>query len=138
MYHPPYSILGIGVIETYDYGRYIASGGAAVARREAGFYNFANPALFTVMPYKAINLDIAFRGRVSKFKLSGSGTFTLPSKNMVVKRASIAFKVTPKVGFAFGIKPFSSVNYQYSGASTIADGNAAFLKVLPSPKLVME
>lgn len=124
----PYSILGIGDIETYDYGRYSASGGAAVARREAGFYNFANPASLTVMPYKAINLDLAFRGRVSKFKLTGTDTFTLPSKDVVVKRATIAFKVTPKVGFSFGIKPFSSVNYQYTGTSAIADGNAAFLK----------
>ena len=32
----PYSILGIGDIENDDYGRYSASGSAAVSRREKG------------------------------------------------------------------------------------------------------
>jgi hypothetical protein len=124
----PYSVLGIGDIETFDYGRYSASGAAAVSRREAGFYNFANPASLTAMPYKAVNLDFALRGRVSKFKLPGTDTFTLPSKDMVVKRVTLAFKVTPTVGFAFGIRPFSSVNYQYSATSAISDGSASLIK----------
>src|SRR5258705_13551290 len=75
----PYSILGIGDIENNDYGRYDASGGAAVSRREAGFYNFSNPASLTVMPFKAINLDFAFRGRGSKYRLQGTDTFTKAS-----------------------------------------------------------
>lgn len=124
----PYSVLGIGDMETNDYGRYSASGGTAVSRREPGFYNFANPASLTVIPYKVINFDFALRGRVSKFKLPGTDTFTLPTKDVVVKRVTLAFKVTPTVGFAFGIRPFSSVNYQYAGTSSASDGNANFIK----------
>ncbi|MBK9486622.1 MAG: hypothetical protein IPO01_15985 [Chitinophagaceae bacterium] len=45
----PYSILGVGDIETNDYGRYSASGGAAVSRREPGSYNFSNPASLTAL-----------------------------------------------------------------------------------------
>ena len=124
----PYSILGIGDIENNDYGRYNSSGGAAVSRREAGFYNFSNPASLTVMPYKAINLDFAMRGRVSKFKLPGADTLTAPTKDFVIKRATIAFKVTPTTAFAFGLRPFSSVNYKYATGSSINDGNAELLK----------
>jgi hypothetical protein len=124
----PYSIIGIGDMENTDYGRYNASGNAAVSRREAGFYNFANPASLTAMPFKAINFDFALRGRVSKFKLQGADTLTAPTKDFVVKRATIAFKVTPSTAFAFGIRPFSSVNYQYAAIANISDGNDVYLK----------
>jgi len=124
----PYSILGIGDIENNDYGRYNASGNAAVSRREAGFYNFSNPASLTAMPYKAINFDFALRGRVSKFKLQGADTLTAATKDFIVKRVSIAFKVTKTTAFAFGIRPYSSVNYQYAAVAAISDGYDVYLK----------
>lgn len=124
----PYSILGIGDIENNDYGRYSASGSASVSRREVGFYNFSNPASLTVMPYKAINLDFGLRGRVSKFKLPGADTLTQPTKDFIVKRVTLAFKVTPKIAFAFGLKPYSSVNYKYVISSALNDGNTDLVK----------
>ena len=42
----------------------------------------------------------------------------------------MAFKVTPSVAIAFGIKPFSSVNYQYNVITAIADGSAQYLKYI--------
>ncbi len=124
----PYSILGIGDIETNDYGRYSSSGGAAVSRREPGSYNFSNPASLTALPYKTLNFDFGLRGKVSRFKLTGSDTLTQPSKDFAIKRVSLAFKVTPKTAFAFGLKPFSTVNFQYIASSSISDGNADYLK----------
>lgn len=124
----PYSILGIGDIENDDYGRYSASGSAAVSRRENGYYNFSNPASLTVMNFKSINLDFGFRGRSSRFKVPGADTLTATTKDFIVKRVTLAFKLTPTVAIAAGIKPFSSVNYQYSAIASIADGNAQYLK----------
>ena len=124
----PYSILGIGDIENNDYGRYSASGSAAVSRREPGSYNFSNPASLTAIPYKTINFDFGFRGKISQFKLTGADTLTSPSKDFVVKRVTIAFKVTPKTAFAFGVKPFSTVNFQYAAPASVSDGDAEYLK----------
>lgn len=124
----PYSILGIGDIENNDYGRFSASGNTGVSRREIGFYNFANPASLTVIPYKSVNLDFTTRGRSSIFKLTGADTFTNPSKDFVVKRVALSFKVTPKVAFAVGFKPFSSVNYQYTGVASINDENTEYIR----------
>jgi len=124
----PYSILGIGDIENNDYGRYSASGSAAVSRREAGFYNFSNPASLTIMPYKAINLDFGLRGRISKFKLPGADTLTQPTKDFIIKRVTLAFKVTPKIAFAFGLKPYSSANYKYVTSTALNDGNTDLIK----------
>lgn len=124
----PYSILGIGDIENDDYGRYSASGGASVSRRENGYYNFSNPASLTVMNYKSINLDFGFRGRSSKFLVPGTDTLTATTKDFIVKRVTLAFKLTPTAAIAFGLKPFSSVNYQYSAINGISDGGAQYLK----------
>lgn len=124
----PYSILGIGDIENNDLGRYSASGSAAVSRREPGSYNFSNPASLTAIPYKTLNFDFGLRGKVSKFKLTGADTLTAPTKDFVIKRVSLAFKVTPKSAIAFGLRPFSSVNFQYIAESSVSDGNADYLK----------
>lgn len=124
----PYSVLGIGDIENDDYGRYSASGGAAVARRENGYYNFSNPASLTAMNYKSIHLDFGFRGRSAKFLVPGTDTFTATTKDFIVKRITMAFKLTPSTAIAFGLKPFSSVNYQYSAINSISDGDAPYLK----------
>ncbi|MFN8252395.1 MAG: hypothetical protein U0V75_11000 [Ferruginibacter sp.] len=124
----PYSVLGIGDIENDDYGRYSASGGASVSRRENGYYNFSNPASLTVMNYKSINLDFGFRGRSARFLVPGTDTFTATTKDFIVKRITMAFKLTPSTAIAFGLKPFSSVNYQYSAIHSISDGDAQYLK----------
>jgi len=124
----PYSILGIGDIESDDYGRFAATGSAAVSRRAIGFYNFSNPASLTVMGYKSVNLDIAFRGRFSSFQTPGTDTFTSVSKDFIIKRITLALKVGKKNAIAFGLKPFSSVNYQYQTISAINDGDAEYGK----------
>lgn len=124
----PYSILGIGDIENNEYSRYSASGSAAVSRREPGSYNFSNPASLTALPYKTLNFDFGLRGKFSKFRLVGTDTLTATSKDFIIKRVSLAFKVTPKTAFAFGIKPFSTVNFQYIASSSVNDGNADYLK----------
>ncbi len=124
----PYSVLGIGDLETTDHGRYAASGSASVARREVGYYNFSNPASLTVIPYKNINLDMSFRGRSSKYKLPGADTVIGPASDFIVKKVSLAYKVTPKAAFAIGLRPYSSVNYQYVSTSNQNDVNLDYLR----------
>ncbi len=124
----PYSILGIGDIETVDFGRYSGSGDAAVSRREPNFYNFVNPASLTAMPYKAINFDFGFRGRASQFKVPGVDTLTQASKDFTIKRATLAFKVRPNLAFAFGLRPYSTSNYQYLSGSLASNGINTLLK----------
>jgi len=124
----PYSILGIGDIENNEYSRFSATGSAAVSRREQDSYNYSNPASLTALPYKNLHFDFGFRGKVSRYKLPDADTLTSPSKDFVIKRVSLAFKVNPKTAFAFGVKPFSSVNFQYLSTAAVSDGEAEYLK----------
>jgi hypothetical protein len=124
----PYSILGIGDIETKDFGRYFSSGNAATARRDAMTYNFSNPASLTALPFKTMNMDIAFRGRVSNFNSPYDNGTSATGRDFILKRISLAFKVSEKAAFAAGLRPYSTVNYQYYGSSGIDDGNATVYK----------
>jgi hypothetical protein len=124
----PYSILGIGDIDTRDYGRYFASGSASLARRDLYSYNFSNPASLTALPFKTMHFDISMRGRSSRFTSPDVDTATFPSNDFIVKRITMAFKVSQKTGIAFGLRPHSSVNYRYLDNETILDGNTSYLK----------
>ncbi|UAY53569.1 hypothetical protein [Ferruginibacter albus] len=126
----PYSILGIGDIDTKDYGRYFFDGSTANARRAVGSYNFSNPASLTALTYKLVNFDIGMRGRVSDFQMPSADTSTAASKDFAVKRISFSFKAGKKTGIAFGLKPYSSVNYKYEATQAILDGYSTYTKAV--------
>lgn len=126
----PYSILGIGDIETKDFGRYFFTGNAAVGRRDPSIYNISNPASLSSLTLKNINFDMVFRGKVSTFQMPGETTTTQPTKDFIVKRVSLAFKPSEKTGIAFGLKPYSTVNYQFLENQSILDGNTIIKKYI--------
>lgn len=127
----PYSLLGIGDIETKDFGRYFGSGNASLARRDLNFYNFSNPASLTALPFKTMNFDISLRGRNSQYYFPDTDTaLGIPSNDIVVKRVTMAFKVSEKTAVAFGLKPYSSSNYRYLQENVILDGNSILRKLV--------
>jgi hypothetical protein len=127
----PYSILGIGDVDTKDFGRYFGSGNAAVARRDLFAYNFSNPASLTALPFKTMHFDIATRGRFAKYYFPNTDTaLGIPSNDFIIKRVTMAFKVSEKTGIAFGLKPYSSVNYSYLQDNVILDGNTTYFKLV--------
>lgn len=109
----PYSTLGIGDVDTKSTGRYSISGSSSVSRRNANTYNDANPASLTSLALKVINFDLLGRGRVSTFQAGQTDTISAASKDFVIRNVSMAFRPHNRTGFAFGIKPYSSVNYKY-------------------------
>ena len=126
----PYSILGIGDIDNRDYGRFFSSGSASLARRSENAYNYANPASLTGLPFKTMHFDVALMGRSSTYLTPWADTATLPDKDLVVKRVSMAFKVNNHAAFAFGLRPYSSVNYSFSQQVAILDGNTTYRKYI--------
>jgi hypothetical protein len=126
----PYSILGIGDVDSKDFGRYFSSGNAAISRRDAASYNFSNPASLTSLSFKTIHFDIAMRGRTSIFSSPDIDTATSATKDLIVKRATLAFKVNEKIGIAFGLRPYSSVNYKFQHDQSILDGNTSYTKYI--------
>ncbi len=110
----PYSTLGLGDIDTKTTGRYAISGSAAVSRRNSNAYNDANPASLTSLALKVVNFDLLGRGRASSFQAGTADTISAVSKDFVIRNISLAFRPHLRTGFAFGLKPYSSVNYKYT------------------------
>lgn len=127
----PYSNLGIGDIDNKDFSRYAASGSAALARRNEVSYNFFNPASLTSLGEKVVNLEFMMRGRSSVFRMSTTDTSTAASKDLTIKRISLSFRPSPRTGFAFGLRPYSSVNYQYQLSGVVySDGTAGYSRTV--------
>lgn len=126
----PYSILGIGDMDTKDFGRYFATGNASLARRDEGSYNFSNPASLTAVPLKTVNFDLTSRGRISVFDLPNNNSQSDVTKDFIVKRISLSFKPKRLYAFAVGLRPFSSVNYQYANNQAVLDGNSNYTRTV--------
>lgn len=123
----PYSILGVGDIETKDFGRYFGMGSTSIAMRSANTYLFSNPASLTALNPKVMNYDLIMRGKTSRFNMPGQDTFTLPSKDFAIRRISIAYKPEKKWAFALGLRPYSTVNYLLNDSGKLSD-NASVIK----------
>ena len=126
----PYSILGIGDVDTKDITRYSISGSTSLARRNQNAYNFSNPASLSSLSFKTVYFDVAMRGRNSTYLVPGTDTSTIANRDFVVKRVSLAFKLNQKTGIAMGIKPYSSVNYSSGNEVNILDGNSSYIKLI--------
>ncbi|MFT3904634.1 MAG: hypothetical protein QM727_15790 [Niabella sp.] len=124
----PYSILGIGDIESSEFGRYGSTGGNSLGKRDALYYNHSNPASLTGFAPKTVVFDFSTRGRFSQFKEPGKDTFSQVSKDLVIKQIALAFRGGKNTAFAFGLRPFSSVNYKYESLTGITDGPATLQK----------
>lgn len=126
----PYSILGIGDVDARQPGRYFISGNTALARRDPWAYNASNPASISALPFKTMNFDVFMRGKVSTFLVPEADTATSPTKDFIVRRVSMAFKVSNTTGIAFGLQPYSAINYKFHETGSVADGTTSYDKAI--------
>ncbi len=108
----PYSILGIGDLETKDYGKFFGMASTSLALRSTSFINLSNPASLTALDPKMLNIDMNSRWRSSSFQYPIGDSFTSSYNDAAIRRLSLTFRPGDQWGFSFGIKPYSTVNYQ--------------------------
>jgi len=125
----PYSILGIGDVDTRNYGRYFSEGGTALARRDVSAYNTDNPASLTSLPNKIMHFDVSLSGRIATFQMPGVDTSAGTSKDFIFKRLAIAFRLSKSTAFAVGLKPYSTVNYQFTSSQAVLSGNTSLTRL---------
>ncbi|MFT3680723.1 MAG: hypothetical protein QM791_10660 [Ferruginibacter sp.] len=126
----PYSILGIGDIETKDFGRWYGMGSTSIALNNPWYINSSNPASLMGLTERMMNIDLVNRGKNASFRYADADTFTASTKDMSVRRISIAFKPNKKNAFSFGLKPFSTVNYLLAETNAIYDYSSTLAKTV--------
>ncbi len=107
--YSPYSMLGLGEIETRDYGRTSGMGGVGTGMRGYDLLNTVNPSGLTALDSLKFIFDISASAKQSFF---ASGSKNENTFNANFRRLAFGFKVSHRWAMAVGAKPFSNVGYQ--------------------------
>jgi hypothetical protein len=121
----PYSILGIGDIESKDYGKFFGMSSASTGIQSSTFVNLANPASVASLDPHMLNLDFNLRWRSSQYKFPQFDTFSPAVSDAQLQRLSLTFRPGNSWGLSFGFKPFSTVNYLLRDVLTLPDGTSS-------------
>ena len=108
----PYSIFGIGEIETRDFGRTAGMGNVGIGLKSTNFLNQRNPAGLSGIDTLTFILDVAGSVKFSKFITTSEEEKT---SNFNFKNLAAGFRISKMWTTGVGLSPFSSVGYDISG-----------------------
>ncbi len=124
----PYSMYGIGEINTPGSLPARSMGGAGVAQRTPAGVNLLNPAAYSVTLNRAILFNFGLEGQnYYNSQRKGDGSFSSTSYNTVnFHDIALQIPLAKKVGLGFSLTPYSSVGYRMYGRSeALADVGVA-------------
>ena len=109
----PYSQFGLGVLAEQSQGFNRGMNGLALGMRSGKIVNVQNPASYSAVDSLTMIFDVGVSGQITNFKENG---LRLNSKTANFDYAVAAFRLLPKVGFSFGVMPYSNVGYDFYSA----------------------
>ena len=120
----PYSIYGIGTIQTSSYNRTTGMGNAGIGYRSDNNIIQNNPASYTALMPQIFHIEAGGSGDFSTY--SGALFNTTPgssqiSNDFTVTRIAFATKVTKWWGSSIGLMPYSKMTYDFSGAQPLGN-----------------
>jgi len=118
----PYSIIGIGDIQSKDYGKFFGMSSTSIGVQNATYVNLSNPASLVSLEPNMFNLDFNVRLRSSQFKYPGADTFTSSYSDAQLERFTVTFRPGKTWGLSFGLKPFSSSYYNMAEVLNFGNG----------------
>ncbi len=109
----PYSVLGIGDIETSYFNRYTGMANAGIALADERYINNINAASLTKLRLHYFSFEIS--SRFKQIIYSGAGVTATANKttDFAMRRVSLAAKVSKKWGSSLGLTPFSTAAFSY-------------------------
>lgn len=106
----PYSQYGLGVLADQSQGFNRGMNGLAYGLRNGTMVNVKNPASYSAVDSLTMILDAGVSGQITNFKEEG---LRVNAKTANFDYAVAAFRLLPKVGFSFGVIPYSNIGYNY-------------------------
>jgi hypothetical protein len=107
--HLPYSIFGIGQLQTRGFVRNMGMGRSGIALASANFLNNLNPASYHSMDSISFFFDFGFS---SDFVTYNTSNLTQRGKDANLKNIALGFRISRNWTSSFGIAPFSTVGYK--------------------------
>jgi hypothetical protein len=120
----PYSIYGIGDIDSKPYNRTSGMGGAGLAIKSSYYLIDNNPAAISGLTRSFFIVNVAFTGKSVTYSGSPITADNSTNKDFWIKRLSLAVKLNNYWASGIGISQFSNVNYKLYGTKS-AEGSAA-------------
>ena len=115
----PYSILGIGDIESSYFNRTSGMANTGIALRNTRYSILNNPASLSAMDDQFFSFELALRGRYINYQGADIVPGNSTSRDFSVKRLSLAIKANKWWGTGIGFMPFSVSNYLFSAKKFI-------------------
>jgi len=115
----PYSVLGIGDIESSYYNRYTGMANSSVALSDNRYINNVNAASLSDMVPRFYTFEVS--GRFQHVIYSGNAVDLSndQTSDMQVKRLNLAVKITKRWGSSIGLLPYSTVNYDFVSSKAL-------------------
>ncbi len=118
----PYSIIGIGDIETSYFNRTSGMANTGIAYRNNKYIILNNPASLSDIQSQLFLVEIAGRGKFVTY--SGSSLpANLTGKDFSVERLSMGLRINKWWCSAAGLMPYSTSNYAFSGTKSLPGTN---------------
>ena len=112
----PYSMFGIGEIDSGNYGENSGMGGIGIGFRQINLLNPLNPAANASLMPKTFIFDGSFYGKQAFYRGQGK---TAHTGNGNIQRLAIGFRAARPWVITAGILPFSSVGYDIRTSSPV-------------------
>jgi hypothetical protein len=112
----PYSVYGIGDIDTRAYNRTAGMGSTGLAIRSSTSFIDNNPAAITGLPRSFYMAHVSVTGKTSRFSGDPVNATNSNGKDMWIKRLAIAVKINSFWASSAGFGQYSNINYKFSGS----------------------
>lgn len=122
----PYSIYGIGDIDTRVYNRTSGMGGAGLALRSSYFMIDNNPAAISGLTRSFYIVDGAVTGKSVVYKGDPIDATNSSNKDFWIKRLSLGIKLNNYWASSVGFGQYSNVNYKLYGTKTVEGSTANY------------
>jgi hypothetical protein len=121
----PYSIFGLGNLESHAIGPSKAMGGTGIAFQSDKSINPMNPASYCGLDSLFSIFELGVFGKYTTYSTYNE-TQSLVNGNL--KYVAMGFRIAPWVATSFGFLPYSSIGYEINVKSPVEGTNQEYLK----------
>ncbi|MDE3214205.1 MAG: hypothetical protein KGM98_13300, partial [Bacteroidota bacterium] len=114
----PYSIIGIGDLESSYFNRTSGMANTGIAYQNDKYITLNNPASLGNLQNQLFLVELAGRGLLVNYSGSALGS-SASGKDFGVERFSMGVRVKKWWGSAVGFMPFSTSNYYFTGSTSL-------------------
>ncbi|QES87481.1 hypothetical protein [Rhizosphaericola mali] len=120
----PYSMIGIGDLNYNNYDRSTGLGGAGFSLSSGNYMYMSNPASFVDLQDHYFSAELAANFKYVNYKGQSIGTdANVNSSDLQFQKLSFGIKGAKFWGIGFGLKPYSSINYNNTTTENVVGSN---------------